>query len=71
MNDLPAAWKAHTGQDLFPQTGAVAKEAREMARALVKEKGMTVGEAIAAVSKNREISTAMRTQIIRALSGGR
>jgi hypothetical protein len=66
--DLPAAWKSHTGQDLFPVTGVEAKEITAALRAEIKERGMTVGQAISAVSKNKDIPTKMRAQIIRSFT---
>lgn len=68
--DLPAAWKSHTGQDLFPVTGVEAKEITAALRAEIKERGMTVGQAISAVSKNKDIPTKMRAQIIRSFTKG-
>ncbi len=70
MADLPASWKAHTGQDLFPTTGAEAKAMRTALRAEIKDRGMTVGQAIAAVSKNKDIPTPLRAQMLRSLRGG-
>jgi len=68
VSDLPAAWKSHTGQDLFPVTGAEAKEITAALRAEIKDRGMTVGQAIAAVSKNKDIPTKLRAQIIRSFT---
>lgn len=66
--DLPASWRSHTGQDIFPTTGAEGKELAEALRAELQDRGVSVGEAMAQVSKNRSIPTRERTQLIRALS---
>ncbi len=65
---LPASWQKHIGQDLFPLTG---KEGEEVAAALADElrtSGMSVGQAMMAVSKNADIPTQFRQQILKSLS---
>ncbi len=71
VDDLPASWQSRVGQDLFPTTGEEAKAIETALRAEIKERGMTMGQAIAAVSKNPHIPTQTRMQIIRAFSGGK
>jgi hypothetical protein len=68
MADLPESWKAHTGQDIFPTTGAESKEVQTAMLRELKDRGMSVGDAISAVSRNQNIPTILRTQLIRALS---
>jgi hypothetical protein len=66
--DLPASWQARVGQDLFPVTG---DEGKAMLAGLQEEmatRGLTPGQAITAVSKNRTLPTQVRAQLIRALS---
>jgi hypothetical protein len=70
LDDLPASWRSHTGQDLFPTTGVEAKVIRDTLREEIKARGLTVGQAMAAISKNKDIPTKMRSQMMRALSGG-
>ncbi len=69
--DLPASWQSRVGQDLFPTTGAEAAEIRTALRQELKDRGMTTGQAIMAVSKNKDIPVAMRDQMLRALRGGK
>ncbi len=68
MAELPDAWKSHTGQDLFPVTGVEAKVIREALMQEIKDRGLSVGQALQLVSANKQIPTVMRAQIIRALS---
>lgn len=65
---LPASWQSHIGQDIFPLTG---KEGTAVADALAEElrtRGMSVGEAMMAVSKNPDIPVQFRQQILKSLS---
>jgi len=66
--DLPAAWRKHTGQDLFPVTGEEGKAVAAALKAELKDRGVSVGEAMARVSKNKNIPTRERAQLIKALS---
>jgi uncharacterized protein YoaH (UPF0181 family) len=66
--DLPASWRSHTGQDIFPTTGAEGKEIAAAFRQELADRGMSVGEAMMLVSKNKSLSTQQRAQIQRALS---
>jgi hypothetical protein len=70
VDDLPASWQSRVGQDLFPTTGSEAKAMTDALRLEIKERGMTIGQALVAVSKNKDIPTKLRAQIIRSLSGG-
>ena len=66
--DLPAAWRQHTGQDLFPVTGEEGKAVAAALKAELQERGMSVGEAMARVSANKSIPTKERAQLIKALN---
>ncbi len=66
--NLPASWRSHTGQDIFPTTGAEGKALAEALKAELKDRGVSVGEAMARVSSNRAIPTRERAQLIRALN---
>lgn len=68
LDDLPAAWQQHIGQDLFPLTG---KEGEAVAAELVqtlRERGLSVSEAMMAVSKNADIPVQYRQQLLKSLS---
>lgn len=68
VSDLPAAWQSRVGQDLFPVTGS---EGKDMLAGLMDEmrtRGLTAGQAITAVVKNKTLPTQVRAQLIRALS---
>ena len=67
-DDLPAAWRQHTGQDLFPVTGEEGKAVAEALKQELQARGMSVGEAMARVSANKSIPTKERAQLIRALN---
>jgi hypothetical protein len=67
-DDLPAAWRSHTGQDIFPTTGAEGKELAAALKAELTDRGVSVGEAMARVSNNRAIPTRERAQLLRALN---
>lgn len=71
VGDLPASWRSHTGQDIFPITGEEGKAVVDAMRAELKDRGLSVGEAIASVSKNRQLPTELRSQLLRALGGGK
>lgn len=65
---LPAAWQQHIGQDLFPLTG---KEGDAVAAELLQEltsRGLSVGDAMMAVSKNPEVPVQLRQQLLKSLS---
>ncbi len=67
-SELPASWQQHIGQDLFPLTG---KEGAEVVTALADElrgSGMSVGQAMMAVSKNPDIPVQFRQQLLKSLS---
>lgn len=68
INDLPESWKSRVGQDIFPQTGAESKEVVDAMRQELKARGLTVGQAITEISKNRNLSTQLRTQLLWSLS---
>jgi hypothetical protein len=68
VEDLPAAWQNHVGQDIFPLTG---KEGEAVAAELVqtlRDRGLSVSEAMMAVSKNKDIPVQMRQQLLKSLS---
>lgn len=65
--DLPASWKSHTGQDLFPTTGVEGKEIAEAMMAELSARGLSTGEARALISKNRTLPTKVRSQLMFAL----
>jgi hypothetical protein len=67
-DDLPASWRSHTGQDLFPTTGAVGQELAAALKAELTDRGVSLGEAMARVSSNRSIPTRERAQLLRALN---
>lgn len=69
QEDLPASWQSHTGQDLFPLTGEEGKAVVSELRQELKDRGMSTGEAMALVSKNKAIPVQIRTQLLRALNG--
>ncbi len=65
---LPASWQQHIGQDLFPLTG---KEGEAVAAELVSElraRGLSVGDAMMAVSKNPDVPVQIRQQLLKSLS---
>lgn len=68
--DLPASWRSHTGQDLFPITGEEGKAVISAMRQELKDRGLSIGQAIASVSKNKTMPTELRAQLLRALAGG-
>lgn len=68
INDLPMAWRSRVGQDIFPTTGAESKEVMDAMRQELKDRGLTIGQAITEVSKNKNISTQLRSQLLRSLS---
>ena len=69
--DLPASWQSRVGQDLFPTTGDEAKVMTAALREEIKARGMTIGQAIAAVSRNKDIPTKLRAQMVRSLAGSK
>ena len=66
--DLPEAWKSRIGQDIFPTTGAEGKEIADAFKAEIAARGLSVGDALAMVAKNKDLPTAMRSQLMRALT---
>jgi len=55
VEDLPESWKTRVGQDLFPMTDADAKAAGEAFLKELTDRGVSVGKAMMAVSKNADI----------------
>lgn len=70
VEDLPASWKPRTGQDLFPLTGADGASVKSEMLQEIKDRGLSLGEAISLISRNPDVSTQLRTQMIRALTQG-
>ena len=67
VHDLPEAWKGKVGQDLFPVTGAEGKEIAAAFRQEIAQRGMSPGEAMSLISKNKNLPTVVRSQLIRAI----
>jgi len=68
IDDLPDAWKSKTGQDIFPMTAAQTREIVDAFKQEIKTRGMSPGEALARVSGNTDLPTAIRSQLMRALT---
>lgn len=68
VSDLPASWQARVGQDIFPTTGAEGEAVMNAFRQELRDRGLSVGEAIAAVSRNKNLPVQLRSQLLRALS---
>ena len=66
--DLPEAWKSKTGQDIFPMTAAQTREVADAFKQEIAARGLTTGQALMLVSKNTDLPTAVRSQIMRALT---
>lgn len=65
---LPAAWQKHIGQDLFPLTGDEGKAVADGLARELRNRGLSVGQAMMAVSKNPDIPVQFRQQILKSLS---
>lgn len=66
--DLPESWKSRVGQDVFPSSGAESKQIRAAILAEIKDRGLSVGQALSLVSRNKDIPSALRDQLMRTLS---
>lgn len=67
---LPDSWKTHTDQDLFPMSGVDEKALTASLREELKSRGVSVGEALSIISKNKQLPTDVRFNLIRSLGGG-
>lgn len=65
--DLPASWRSHTGQDIFPLTGDEGKAVVAGLRDELKARGVSIGQARMEISRNRSLPTEIRAQLLRAL----
>ena len=67
IQDLPESWQSRVGQDLFPLTGAEGDAVAAELAAELSARGLSRSEALMAVSKNKDISTQARQQLMKAL----
>jgi hypothetical protein len=66
--DLPEAWKSRVGQDIFPTTGAEGKEIAAAFQQEIAARGLSTGQALSLVSKNKTLPTSVKSQLMRAIT---